>query len=141
MKHFVYIYMNNGKPVYVGRTNDLIRRHNEHIKNDSSWVKYCDKIKCYILDSEHIASKLEAYLINKYWDYGIKNIQRYAVDYNFRLQQRDVYYEGIIKIENLNRVDLYNIYESINELKKNLLDYGYSEMEFFYYLCELYKNK
>lgn len=141
MKHFVYIYMNNGKPVYVGRTNDLIRRHNEHIRNDCSWMKYCNEIECYILDSEYIASKLEAHLINKYWDYGIKNIQKYAVDYNFRLQQSDVYYRATIKIENLNRVDLYNIYESINELKKNLRDCRYSEMEFFYYLCEIYKNK
>lgn len=71
MKYYVYKYMRNNTVVYIGMTNDLIRRINEHASGiglESKFTEYLTDCEIYyhVCGNEIEMKSLESLLINIY---------------------------------------------------------------------------
>lgn len=71
MKSYIYRFIDkNQKIVYVGKTNNLTKRYNQHFRNRGHLTKECYnsvwKVEYIKVDSELNALLLETYYINKY---------------------------------------------------------------------------
>lgn len=74
--YYLYIYMWHYIPIYVGITNDIIRRNQEH-KNDK-WYSKCDRIYFAKIGNKNDALLYEGYLIAKFkTEYNIKPSNRW----------------------------------------------------------------
>ncbi len=64
--YFVYKFMKNGYPIYIGKTNDLKRRFEVHQRERKPFVKNCDEILITKINSMHEMDILETLLILKF---------------------------------------------------------------------------
>lgn len=62
--YYVYRYLDNKKIIYIGITNNLVRRYKQH-KKDSLWFNTELTYQYIELDNKYIAKNFETYLINR----------------------------------------------------------------------------
>lgn len=65
--HYIYVYMIGKTPVYVGETENVLKRNRQHYEK-SFWHNKCDSIYFAPVTSQELAEIYESYLINKYDD-------------------------------------------------------------------------
>lgn len=80
--YYLYVYFSHGRVVYVGKTNDLLRRDWEH-RRDHAWRQRCDELRFVNLKFENIASIYEGLLIERYYPNGIENKDRPGKDVEY----------------------------------------------------------
>lgn len=65
MRYYLYIYRRGDcTPIYIGITNDIVRRNQEHKSDD--WFKECKFLSFTRVDNKDLALMYEGYLIYLY---------------------------------------------------------------------------
>ena len=64
--YFVYKFMKNGYPIYIGKTSNLQNRFEQHRRERKVFVKNCDEILITKINSSYEMDILESLLILKF---------------------------------------------------------------------------
>ena len=64
--YFVYKFMKNGYPIYIGKTSNLQNRFEQHRRERKVFVKNCDEILITKINSSYEMDVLETILILKF---------------------------------------------------------------------------
>lgn len=64
--YFIYKFMKNGYPIYIGKTSNLKTRFDNHARERKPFVKKCDEILISKIDSSYEMDVLETLLILKF---------------------------------------------------------------------------